>query len=497
LNLDAHDPSGEHAVTGPAATPAGAERRSIYSPLSQFLSRSPITCPPGLPVRQVLARVNRLRVGAIVIADPGSGKPLGIFTVQDFVQQAALPDYELDQPVERVMTQRFAVLGPQASAHDAALTMARQGLGHLLVVGDGKLLGVVSQHDLFSLPRTGLEELSNDIRIARDTETLAQAANDIRLLAGRMLHQGTRAETLTQLVSTLDDLLTIRVIELELDRHSVPEVPMCWIALGSEGRFEQTFSTDQDNGIIFEPPEESLTEEIRRGLLPFARAINQGLDACGFPLCRGNIMAGNPQWCLSLAEWKDRFGDWIMRPVPQALLHSTIFFDFRAIYGDESLVRRLRDWLSSVAPGNTLFLRYMAEDALTCEPPLGVIRDFVFDDKAFPRTINLKMYGSRPFVDAARILALAHGVAHTNTAERLRAAAPHIHLSEDDLNALTEAFYFIQMLRLRQQMHPATPAGAENRIDPDKLNQMERQLLKESFRQAQKAQARLKLSYAL
>jgi CBS domain-containing protein len=496
LNLHSDEPAGGPAAVAVPQTP-GDERRSIYSPLSQFLTRPPATCPPGLTVRRALGRLNRQRLGAIVVADPASGRPLGIFTVPDFVQQAALPDYDLDQPVERVMTQRFFVLGPEVSAHEAALTMARQGLRHLLVVGDGKLLGVVSQRDLFSLPRTGLGELSDDIRIARDIEELARAARQIKQLAGRMLRQGMRAETLTQLVSTLDDLLTIRVIELELDRHTVPEVPMCWIALGSEGRFEQTFSTDQDNGIIFEPPEEGRTEEIRRGLLPFAKAINQALDACGFPLCRGNVMAGNPQWCLSLAEWKARFGDWIISPVPQALLNSTIFFDFRAIYGDDTLVRELRDWVGAVVPGNTLFLRYMAENALTCSPPLGVIRDFVFDDKAYPHTINLKMYGSRPFVDAARVFALAHGEAHTNTAERLHAAAPQVHLAEDDLNALAEAFYFIQMLRLRQQMDPATPAGAENRVNPDRLNQMERQLLKESFRQAQKLQARLKTAYGL
>jgi CBS domain-containing protein len=493
----AHDspPDDPHAVH--AGLTLGEERRSIYSPLSQFLARAPVTCPPGLPVRQVLARIDRQRVGAIVIAEPDSGRPLGIFTVPDFVRQAALPDYDLDQPVERVMTQRFVVLGPEVAAHDAALTMARQGLGHLLVVANGRLLGVVSQHDLFSLPRTGLEEISNDIRIARDVERLAESARRIRHLAGRMLRQGTRAETLTQLVSTLNDLLAIRIIELELDRHTIPEVPMCWIALGSEGRFEQTFSTDQDNGIVFEPPDEGRTEEVRQGLLAFARAINQDLDACGFPLCQGNIMAGNPQWCLSLAEWKERFGDWIMSPVPQALLNSTIFFDFRGIYGDESLVRGLRDWLFTAASGNTLFLRYMADNALTCQPPLGMIRDFVFDDKAFPHTINLKMYGSRPFVDAARVLALAHGIAHTNSAERLRAAATHLHFTDEDTSALVEAFYFIQMLRLRQQMNPATPAGAANRVDPDKLNLMERQLLKESFRQAQKVQAKLKLAYGL
>ena len=470
----------------------------MYSPLSRVVNRAPVTCPPDLSVREVLGRINEHRVGCMVIADAQTQKPIGIFTLRDLLQRVALPECDLDRPIDEVMTRKLVTMAPEASAYQAALAMARSGLRHLLVVDGEHLVGVVSQNDLFNFQRVGIREISADIREAPDLSALKRSARDIRQLAQRMLRQGTGTETLTQLISTLNDLLGIRIIELIAPGFDLPQVPMCWIALGSEGRFEQTLSTDQDNGIIFEPPDNEDTEAIRQQFLPFAQAVNQALDACGFPLCRGEVMAGNPLWCLSLAEWKSKFIDWIVSPTPDALLNTTIFFDFRPVYGDESLAERLREWLMRVAPTNAMFLVHSAGNALTCRPPLGKIRDFVLDhDKEFPHTINLKMYGSRPFVDAARVFSLIYGVHHTNTAERLRQVGEHIGLVGDNLAAVLNGFYFIHMLRLRRQIDPTTPPGGANRIDPYSLNEMDRRMLKEAFKQARQLQVNLALRYNL
>jgi CBS domain-containing protein len=471
----------------------------MYSPLSRVIRRTPVTCPPSLSIREVLGHINEHRVGSMVIADPRNQAPIGIFTLRDLLQRVALSEANLDRPVADVMTRRLVTLAPHVSAYHAALAMARNGLRHLLVVDGERLVGVVSQNDLFSLQRIGIREIGSDIRDAKSIEELKHCAQDIRLLALQMLRQGTGAEPLTQLVSTLNDLLTMRIIEVLMPDFDLPAVPMCWIALGSEGRFEQTLSTDQDNGIIFEPPAESDREPIRQRFLAFAQAVNRALDTCGFPLCTGEIMAGNPQWCLSFDEWKERFTEWIISPTPEALLNSTIFFDFRGLYGDESLAERLREWLLGVAPTNAMFLVHMAGNALTCRPPLGTIRDFVLDssDKDFPKTINLKMYGSRPFVDAARVYSLIYGVGHTNTAERLRAVGTEIGLVQEDLDAVVDAFYFIHTLRLRRQMNPGIPPAGANRVNPYALNEMDRRMLKEAFKQARKLQQKLAFRYNL
>jgi CBS domain-containing protein len=342
--------------------------------------------------------------------------------------------------------------------------------------------------------RGNAKALSMTIRDARDMHALEMAADEAQKVARRMLSEGVAAEQVMQTLSTLNDLLAVRVVELTRREFTLPAVPWCWLAFGSEGRFEQTLATDQDNGLVFECPPQAV-EATRQAFLPFAAAVNDRLDTCGFPLCKGNIMASNPELCLSTLEWRDRFTDWMRCGDPQAMLNATIFFDFRPIYGQESLAEELRRWLEKSVPQEGMFLRFMAETAVKAKPPLGLIRDFVFDDdKAFPNTLDLKAFGSRIFVDAARILALAHGVGETSTAERLRTLVRKGALVGEDVEAMVDGFFFIQKLRLLHQREDLR-SGEENRIDPDKLNELDRAVLKIAFKQSKKLQDVLQLAY--
>ena len=234
-------------------------------------------------------------------------------------------------------------------------------------------------------------------------------------------------------------------------------------------------------------------------LLDFARDVNADLDRCGFPLCSGNIMASNPALCLTLEEWEEKFAAWIRTPEPEALLNATIFFDFRALFGKLNLAERLHLSLMRLARGNTIFLHMLAANALTVAPPLGKIRDFVTDaDPAHPGTIDLKKFGARLFIDAARVFALANGIPASNTVQRLRQVAAVTGTPHDELTALIDGFHFIQLLRLRhQQAEQVQGRAGDNLIRPDELNEVERRILKEAFRQARKLQQRLKLDYRL
>jgi CBS domain-containing protein len=269
-------------------------------------------------------------------------------------------------------------------------------------------------------------------------------------------------------------------------------VPWCWLAFGSEGRLEQTLDTDQDNGLVFVPESEADAETLRERFLPFARRVNALLDACGFPLCKGEVMAGNPRWCLSMTEWRGQFASWISTATPEDLLNATIFFDFRAVAGDVRLAMALQRWLLGSTGDNDLFLRFMAANALRGGPPLGRIRDFVVDRES--GLLDLKRDGSRIFVDVARILALALGIPETATVGRLQLAGSQLGWPRREVDACLEAFDFIQQLRLRGQQEKA---GPPNRIAPAALNELERAFLKESFRQARKLQQRLQLRYQL
>jgi CBS domain-containing protein len=471
---------------------------ALSTPLKSLVRRSPVACLPQTPVREAVATMNRERTGSIVVTDAGK-RPLGVFTLHDLLSRVVVSDIGLDVPIERVMSPNPQGLAPAALAHEAALLMASKGIGHLCVVDDGQLVGVVSERDLFSLQRVGLVNLSRSITHAPDIETLIRLGRDVQRLVGQMLAQGASVAQLTQIITMLNDHVTRRVIELTIAERGAPKVNFTWLAFGSEGRHEQTLKTDQDNGIVFVPPEGSSAAQVREELLPLARVINEALAACGFPLCKGNIMASNPDCCLSVSEWEERFARWIDQGGPEDLLKASIFFDLRALFGSAEPAERLRAAILRRTAATPRFLRQLAQNALLNQPPLGLVRDFVVETEgAHANTLDLKLRGGLPFVDGARLLALAHHIGETHTAARLRAAAKAGVVPADEAEAWCDSYDFIQLLRLRHhQALQAKSQPLDNYINPDELNDLDRRILKEAFRQARKLQSRLALDYHL
>ena len=471
---------------------------SLNAPLANLVRRAPVTCSPKAKIREALVLMHTERVGSIVMVDE-QHRPEGMFTLHDLLSRVAVTELSIAFEMWRVMSTGVHTLPPQASAHEAAVLMARQGFGHICVVEGDRLVGVVSERDLFSLQRIGLVSLSRAITHAPDIDSLKRHGQDVHRLIDQMLVQGASVGQLTQIITLLNDHITRRVIELVIRSHGQPPVPFTWLSFGSEGRQEQTLKTDQDNGMLFVPPAGASAEELRTGLLPLARAINEALDACGYPLCKGNIMASNPECCLSLEEWQARFAKWIDQGAPEHLLNASIFFDLRVLWGEEAPAAELRRRVLEHTATNPRFLRQMAGNALRNTPPLGLVREFVVESGGeHANQIDLKMRGTTPFVDGARLLALSKGLGETSTTARLRAAARAGLVREDEAEAWCDAYSFVQLLRMRtQQAHERAGRAPDNYVNPDALNELDRRILKEAFRQARKLQARFSLDYQL
>jgi CBS domain-containing protein len=474
-----------------------AEQQTLALPLRALARRDPVVCRERDSIRSAIQLMHAHKVGSVVVLGE-HGKPVGIFTATDLV--AALDLNRESEPIAQVMTAAPFSLPSHAMAYEAALAMMANRIRHVLVVDDGSLVGVVSERDLFPLQRLGLGELTTQIRLAPDIDLLVGLAAEIGKLARLLVEQGVAPEQLTLFVSVLNDRLCQRIIEIERKDFDLEQISWCWLAFGSEGRFEQTFSTDQDNGMLFVSHAGLGPDAVRERMLPFARKVNEALDRCGFPLCKGNVMASNPKLCLSLEEWRAKMAGWIETPDPKAILDAQICFDFRALHGDATLARQLRDWVLPKTRANPIFLRFLAENALHSPPPLGrFLSDFVTEDApGAPHTINLKLYGVRPFVDAARVFALAHALPETNTGARFRAAQAATGRSAAEAEAIVQAFYVVQGVRLRHQAGLADLTDAvANRVDPDRLNELERAFLKEALRHARSLQRRLEMDYRL
>ncbi|MBL0919481.1 MAG: CBS domain-containing protein [Hydrogenophaga sp.] len=462
--------------------------QSLETPLGELGHKTPVTCAPETPLRDVLTRMHEQRIGSMLVVD-ARGAPLGILTRSDVLGRVALPQAALDTPVSQVMVSPVHSLPHDATAQDAALAMSAHGIRHVPVTRDGRVVGIVSERDLFALQRLSLKQVSSGIRHAASVDALRVVAHDIRRFARTLLGQGVQARQLTALISHLNDALTQRLLELTAQRHGIDLSLCCWLALGSEGRSEQTIATDQDNALI--RPEGSEAAPY----LAFAREVNEALDDCGYPLCKGNVMAGNPACNLTPSQWRERFDEWIEHGSPQDLLNASIFFDFRPLAGNEALAHELRAFVTRRARVTPRFLHQLALNGLQRATPLNWLGNIDTVEADGHDTLDIKLQGTAIFVDVARLYALAHGVEATSTRERLDAVGPLLGVPAHEAQAWVGGFDYLQLLRLHAQLDGTTVGDNPNRIAVDTLNDIDRRILKETLRVLRALQQRLKLDY--
>jgi CBS domain-containing protein len=474
------------------ASQALAEQ-SMEARLGSLPRRALAACAAGTPLLEVLQRMQQRRVGSVLVLDAAGGA-LGIFTRHDVLERVALAQPPMDTPIEQLMTHPVQTLDVAQGVQDAVLLMSRHGVRHVPVTEHGRVVAMVSERDLFALQRLSLRRLSGRLREAADPGELIAAAPDIRRLAQTLLAQGLSARSLTELVSHLNDVLTERAVQLAARQHGLDLDQACWLAFGSEGRSEQTIATDQDNGLVLR----SVKSDQERGAwLAMGRQVNDMLDACGYPLCKGGIMAGQPDCCLSVDEWIERFGHWIEQGAPEDLLKANIFFDFRPLAGHVSLTLPMREFVRRRAAQMPRFTKQMAQNALRNAPRLNWRGALDPQREGAHEWIDLKLNGTMIFVDAARLYALAQGVDATGTRSRFEAVSAALRVEPRESETWIGAFEFLQMMRLRVQASGTPPAAGDNpnRLDLRTLNDIDRRILKESFRAAQRLQQRVTLDY--
>ncbi|BBI72633.2 hypothetical protein HAALTHF_22930n [Vreelandella aquamarina] len=141
-------------------------------------------------------------------------------------------------------------------------------------------------------------------------------------------------------LSTIGRSFTRRLLELAEDTLGPPPVPYCYMVNGSMARNEQSIVTDQDNALILS--DDFVPEEHDEYFHALAAFVSDGLAACGYTYCKGDVMATNRQWRQPLRVWKRYFQDWMANPTPEKLLHSSIFLIWIASMGKTCSLKRCR-----------------------------------------------------------------------------------------------------------------------------------------------------------
>ena len=466
--------------------------QSLESRVGDLDLKKPLTIGPNQSLHEALTLIHEKKVGSILVVKD-KHTILGILTRYDVLSRVTLSNLDLSTPISAVMSKDVKTLTVDDTAEKAGLLMSRFNIRHLPVLDRGELVGIISERDLFSLQRLSLNSIGSAIRGTDELAQLKKCADDIRKFARNLLGQGVQARQLTTLISHLNDVLTGRLIEIYAAKHKLSLTQFAWIALGSEGRSEQTIATDQDNALVFSNSE---PESQRVMYLRFADEVNRALNECGYPLCKGNIMASNPDLCLSQEEWLIRFSRWIEQGNPKDLLNASIFFDLRALAGNADLVMPLKDCVKTKAAAIPRFIKLLADNSLHTRVPINWFGGIEFTDVNGQKTIDLKLQGTAIIVDVARIYSLANGIEATNTRERLAAVGRVLNIPKSESAAWVTAFEFLQTQRLVVQISEDRVTRNPNVIDIDKLNSVDRSILKEALLQVRSLQQHLQLDYA-
>ncbi|MFZ9428535.1 MAG: DUF294 nucleotidyltransferase-like domain-containing protein [Burkholderiaceae bacterium] len=472
---------------------AALSSQGLERPLGALIRRAPLTCGPQESIEQALRLMHDSRRDSVHIVDE-VGAPSGILTRFDVVGRITLAGVPLSEPISRVMTSPVLSLSVEHTAADAAILMTRMGLRHVPVTRDNRLVGVVTERDLFAMQQMSIKQLHTAIRTARSPEDFRAASADIRQTTVTLMAQGVQAQQLTELISHLNDVLTQQLVAVKAQAHGRDLNQACWLAFGSEGRSEQTVATDQDNGLIFVSDD---PDRDRPAWLAFAHDVNEALADCGFPLCKGNIMARNPACCLTPAEWQSRFSNWIEHGSPEDLLAASIYFDLRPLAGNLELAQPLRDQIGRRAQANPRFCRQLAEEVLRSPAALGWLGGIEAEVIDGVPMLDLKLHGTAVFVAVARLRCLAQGITEVNTRRRLEAVARSKGVPEHHAQAWVTGFEFLQTLRLRTQIkgEARLPGAGPNHIRLDSLNDIDERILKETLRLVRRLQQEVELDY--
>jgi PAS domain S-box-containing protein len=422
---------------------AELETSSLY--LSEPVARLLLpfgSCGLELPVRKVARQMTKTGHDALLVTS-AAGDAIGIVTDRDIRERVVGGETEPETPVREIMTAPLVWIPDTALLSEAVILMRDRDIGHLAVRGSsGSVIGMLRGRDLLQLHRHSVAVMQREIQDAGDVPELTECRGRLPALVDALIASGARPRNVNRVITTVSDLIVGKLVGLAIAELGPPPGEYSFIVLGSDGRQERNLGSDQDNALLFREA------AARPYFLEMGDRVCRWLDEMGVPLCKGGVMALNPQWCVPLETWEEYFARWIGEPNPREILDFEIFFDSRSVAGDPGLADALHGTVARLLRDNEAFFMFLARDVVSKKLPPhlsgGILRDVI---RTGSTTLDIKD-ALAPLVAFARLYALRHGVAATNTLDRLAALREMNVLKPSTADDLMEACAFLMHLRL-------------------------------------------------
>lgn len=474
-----------------------SEDNQFFRPVKDFCQRTVTTCAPDESLVSAVGVMREKNISSIVVVE--NNQPTGIFTDRDLRNKVVAAGICPDQlRVRDIMNAPLATIGEEDLLYQALYRMSQQKIHRLGVVdAAGKLAGIITDTDILRLQAHSPHQVVLDIEKSNSLDDLKKMHSRIQALVLHLSGTSIGIRDLVRLIAHLNDQIALRLIALlrEKEFADLPE-GFAFLVLGSEGRSEQTLSTDQDNAIVYA---DSLSPDEVRRVEAFSLALIDGLIAIGVPACPGGIMAKNPEWRRSLSAWQKQLDTWLMTPKPENILACGTFIDLRTLYGDSSFEKKLKDQLYDNAASNKLYLMRMAENTLRFAPPLGWFGKIKGESGGqHSGELEIKKAGIFAITDAVKALAIEARSLEGSTSQRLDKLAEIGTITPMDLENVTESFEYLVLMRLRGQVEDIREGRVpDNYIRLDRLNAMEQGRLKIALTGVEKFQGFLRHHFGL
>jgi len=487
------------SVQAPGTAPAAAAPASdpalnlMTTPVRNLIKRPPITLPPQTTIREAARVMSEKRVSSVLIVE--QDHLFGLITDRDLRNRVVAAGMDTGRSIMDIATLAPLSVDIQNPAFDALLLMARHNIHHVPVLDGQQVAGMITATDLTEQHSTSAVYLAGDVYKQSSVEGLQVVAGKIKRLQQSLASAQASAYSSGHIITAITDAITSRLLQLGEAQLGPAPVDYVWVAAGSQARNEQTAKSDQDNCLVLDDRYDPALHGAYFEAL--ARFVCDGLDACGYVHCPGEMMAMTDQWRQPRQRWAEYFARWTGQPDPKSLMLTCVFFDLRAVHGSTALLEGLRHDVLQRTKGNSIFLAYMVGNALQHQPPLGMFKGIsTIRSGEHKGTIDLKHSGIVPIVDLARVYALAGGDEAVNTHDRLVSAAAGGAISEQSARDLRDALEFLAYTRIQHQARQiAAGQSPDNYLRPEDASNFERTQLKDAFTVVQSLQSVLAQRY--
>lgn len=462
----------------------------MNQPISQFV-KPIVKCNLQTTVAEAASLMDRKKMNLIFIAD--NDKMLGVVDDSDLRKRVLAKDKDGKSLLVEVMTSPIVCISNAALLYEVVLEFRKQNISHLAVENDkNEIVGVLSRKDILEIQHNSLSYILSEIEYAEDVSELKKIYDKIPVLVNALLESGNKTELITHIITSVSDAMTNRIITFALEDHGNPPCRFAFVALGSEGRKEQTIATDQDNAIIFEDVGEDNVQKIKNYFLKFAETVNNHLAHVGYELCIGGMMAKNPKYTLTLSDWKKQFTSWINTPEPQNIIDTAVFFDFRCIYGDNFFTDELRKHVNLLIDKKAIFVYHLAQTVIQYRSPLNIFGNIASGDN---ETFDIKKI-LLPVITFIKVFSLQRKLSETNTLQRLEQLLIQNVIQKSMYEELKQAYNFLMGLRFDTQTNALNEfRKPDNTINIKNLTEIEKSTLKKIFSLISEMQTKLNLEF--